>query len=122
VVRVAELRGVLQVRKNAVALAERLIGHGNKLITDGTDNHLVLWDLRPWGISGAKVEKVCDLVHITLNKNAVVGDTTPMNPGGVRIGESLHGALTNSAQWPCEAACALLGTHGQVSLARGNGS
>lgn len=75
-----------QVRKNAQALAEGLVSRGNKLITDGTDNHLVLWDLRPWGISGAKLEKVCDLAHITLNKNAVVGDTTPMNPGGVRIG------------------------------------
>jgi glycine/serine hydroxymethyltransferase len=39
------------------------------------------------GISGAKMEKACDEAHITLNKNAVVGDVSAMNPGGVRIGE-----------------------------------
>lgn len=40
------------------------------------------------GITGAKMEKACDEAHITLNKNAVVGDSSAMNPGGVRIGES----------------------------------
>lgn len=39
------------------------------------------------GITGAKMEKACDEAHITLNKNAVVGDSSAMNPGGVRIGE-----------------------------------
>ncbi len=57
------------------------------LLADGTDNHLLLWDLRGEGISGAKMEKACDTAHITLNKNAVVGDVSAMNPGGVRIGE-----------------------------------
>jgi hypothetical protein len=42
------------------------------------------------GITGAKMEKACDEAHITLNKNAVVGDSSAMNPGGVRIGEALH--------------------------------
>ena len=59
---------------------------GYKLVTDGTDNHLILWDLRPTGITGSKMELACDLCHITLNKNAVYGDASAMTPGGVRIG------------------------------------
>jgi glycine hydroxymethyltransferase len=74
------------VQKNAQALAAALMSHGYTLVTSGTENHLVLWDLRPEGVSGSKMEKVCDLAHITLNKNAVVGDLSAMNPGGVRIG------------------------------------
>ena len=76
----------LQVQKNCQAMAGALMKQGYKMITDGTDNHLILWDLRPTGVSGSKMEKVCDLCHITLNKNAVVGDLSAMNPGGVRIG------------------------------------
>eukprot|EP00878_Enallax_costatus_P035260 GHUV01039274.1.p1 GENE.GHUV01039274.1~~GHUV01039274.1.p1 ORF type:complete len:193 (-),score=46.08 GHUV01039274.1:187-765(-) len=75
-----------QVVANARALGEALKKRGYKLVTDGTDNHLLLWDLRGEGISGAKMEKACDEAHITLNKNAVVGDVSAMNPGGVRIG------------------------------------
>lgn len=75
-----------QVCANARALGEKLVSMGYKLITGGTENHLVLWDLRPNGLTGSKVEKVCDLAHITLNKNAVAGDTSALNPGGVRIG------------------------------------
>lgn len=67
-------------------LAEALMSKGHKLATDGTDNHLILWDLRPHGITGSKLEKVCDLAHITLNKNAVPGDQNAASPGGVRIG------------------------------------
>lgn len=77
-----------QVVANAAALGSALMSHGYKLVTDGTDNHLVLWDLRPQGITGSKMERACDLCHITLNKNAVVGDVSAMTPGGVRIGES----------------------------------
>eukprot|EP00877_Chromochloris_zofingiensis_P007161 jgi/Chrzof1/2699/Cz11g25190.t1 len=75
-----------QVVTNCQALAAALTKRGYKLSSGGTDNHLVLWDLRPEGITGSKMEKACDLVHITLNKNAVVGDVAAMNPGGVRIG------------------------------------
>ena len=49
--------------------------YGYRLQTNGTDNHLVLWDLRPAGVTGSKVEKICDLVGITINKNAVSGDS-----------------------------------------------
>jgi glycine hydroxymethyltransferase len=43
------------------------VGHGYKLQTNGTDNHLVLWDLRPLKLTGSKLEKLCDLVGITIN-------------------------------------------------------
>ena len=59
---------------------------GYSIITGGTDTHLLLWDLRPNGINGSKVEYVCDLANITINKNTVKGDKSALNPGGVRIG------------------------------------
>lgn len=77
---------IKQVKVNAKTLGEELVRMGYKLVTGGTDNHLVLWDLRPNGVTGSKIEKICDMVHITLNKNAVAGDTSALNPGGVRVG------------------------------------
>jgi len=67
-------------------LADTLKEKGHKLASDGTDNHLVLWDLRPHGLTGSKVEKVCELCSISLNRNAVHGDASALSPGGVRIG------------------------------------
>merc|ERR1712232_426788 len=75
-----------QVVSNADALAKALIEKGHKLASDGTDNHLVLWDLRPHGLTGGKVEKVCEAVSISLNRNCVHGDASALSPGGVRIG------------------------------------
>jgi glycine hydroxymethyltransferase len=75
-----------RVRANAAALGRALMAKGYKLVTDGTDNHLVLWDLRPLDLTGSKMEKVCDAAHITLNKNAVFGDASALAPGGVRVG------------------------------------
>lgn len=77
---------VQQVKANSRALAAALIAKGYTIATGGTDNHLALWDLRPQGISGAKMEKVCDAVCITLNKNSVYGDRSALTPGGVRVG------------------------------------
>merc|ERR1711871_1097840 len=77
---------VIQLKSNIKALSAKLGEHGYKMATGGTDNHLVLWDLRPQGITGSKYEKICDLINITLNKNAVVGDKSAVSPGGVRIG------------------------------------
>ena len=74
------------VRANARALAAALTAKGYTMVSGGTDNHLVLWDLRPLGLTGSKMEKLCDAVAITLNKNAVHGDKSAMTPGGVRIG------------------------------------
>jgi len=75
-----------QVCLNCKALAKRLAELGYKLSSGGTDNHLILCDLRPKGIDGARVEKVLEMAHITLNKNSVVGDTSALVPGGIRIG------------------------------------
>merc|ERR1712226_1480931 len=78
--------GSRQVVANSKVLAEELRLKGHKLASDGTDNHLVLWDLRPHGLTGSKVEKVCELASISLNRNAVHGDASALSPGGVRIG------------------------------------
>merc|ERR1712137_721472 len=75
-----------QVCENAKSLGEALMSKGHKLASGGTDNHLLLWDLRPHGLTGGKVEKVCDFCNITLNKNCVAGDVSALSPGGVRIG------------------------------------
>merc|ERR1712232_640151 len=75
-----------QVCTNARALSDALIAKGHKIATDGTDNHLVLLDLRPHGLTGSKVEKVCDAASISLNRNCVHGDVSALSPGGVRIG------------------------------------
>jgi len=77
-----------QVIANSRALAAELVAQGYTLQTKGSDNHLVLWDLRPNGLTGSKVEKICDLVGITINKNAVSGDKSAQVPGGIRIGTS----------------------------------
>merc|ERR1711979_125971 len=71
---------------NSQVLAETLQQKGHKLASDGTDNHLVLWDLRPHGLTGSKVEKICEAASISLNRNAVHGDASALSPGGVRIG------------------------------------
>merc|ERR1719169_368616 len=57
-----------QVVANANTLGEALKAKGHKLAADGTDNHLVLWDLRPHGLTGSKVEKVCEAASISLNR------------------------------------------------------
>ncbi len=76
-----------QVRKNAAALAEALMGQGFKLLTGGTDNHLMLADLRGMEVSGKELQNRCDEVYITLNKNTVPNDPrSPFVTSGVRIG------------------------------------
>ena len=75
-----------QVKANARALAAGLVARGYKVVTGGTDNHLVLWDLRPLGLTGSKMEKLSEALHISLNKNAVRGDRSAAVPGGVRLG------------------------------------
>ncbi|KAL3321733.1 hypothetical protein AABB24_039373 [Solanum stoloniferum] len=75
-----------KVVSNCRALASRLMELGYKLVSGGTDNHLVLVDLRPLGTDGARVEKILDMASITLNKNSVAGDKSALVPGGIRIG------------------------------------
>ena len=75
-----------QVIANARALARRLTELGYTIVSGGTDNHLILVDLKPSGIDGARVQTVLDLVSITLNKNSVPGDKSAIVPGGIRVG------------------------------------
>ena len=63
-----------QVIKNAQAICDSFMKRGYKIVCDGTENHIVLLDVRPLGLTGSKVEKVCDMVHITVNKNSIYGD------------------------------------------------
>jgi glycine hydroxymethyltransferase len=77
---------IKQVKTNAVALADALTNLGYRIVTGGTDNHIVLWDARPTGVTGSKLEKVLEMCHISVNKNAVVGDTSAVTPGGIRLG------------------------------------
>ena len=55
-------------------------------MSGGTDNHILLLDLRPKGVDGSRVERVLELAHIAANKNTVPGDVSAMVPGGLRIG------------------------------------
>ena len=77
---------------NAKALAERLGnskekgGLGYNIVSGGTDNHLVLVDLKNKGVDGARVERVLELVGVASNKNTVPGDKSAMKPGGLRMG------------------------------------
>jgi glycine hydroxymethyltransferase len=78
-----------QIRRNAAAMADELMTQGVKLVTDGTDNHLMLIDMRPKGLTGKgrQVEKAMDKAGITLNKNSVpFDDASKFNPSGLRLG------------------------------------
>ena len=75
-----------QVLSNAIALGQGLQKRGHVLATGGTDNHLLLWNVRTLGLTGSKVEKVLEMASITTNKNSIPGDTSAINPGGVRLG------------------------------------
>ncbi|WAM34792.1 serine hydroxymethyltransferase [Caldicellulosiruptor morganii] len=105
----------VQILKNARALSSRLIERGFRLVSGGTDNHLMLVDLRNKGITGKDAEKRLDSLNITCNKNAIPFDTqSPMVTSGIRLGtpavttrgfkeedmievaDIIHDALTNS--------------------------
>jgi len=105
----------IQILKNAKALSSRLMERGFRLVSGGTDNHLILIDLRNKGITGKDAEKRLDSLNITCNKNAIPFDTqSPMVTSGIRLGtpavttrgfkeedmievaDIIHDALTNS--------------------------
>ena len=76
-----------QIIKNAAVLAEGLKSRGVKLVSDGTDNHLMLLDLRNTPVTGRELEVRLDSVHITANKNSIPGDPQkPAVTSGLRIG------------------------------------
>jgi glycine hydroxymethyltransferase len=86
------------VIENAKALAEKLMAGGLRLISGGTDTHLMLVDVTPFGIGGKQAEEVLDRSGITVNKNMIPYDERkPMDPSGIRIGTP---ALTTRGMGP----------------------
>src|SRR6516165_3400740 len=76
-----------QVVVNAKALAAGLAKHAYRIVSGGTDNHLMLVDLRPKDLNGKEAQEVLDRAGITVNKNAIPFDTSsPFKPGGIRVG------------------------------------
>ncbi|KAJ8545933.1 hypothetical protein K7X08_018516 [Anisodus acutangulus] len=75
-----------QVLSNSFKFSQALGEKGYELVSGGTDNHLVLVNLKNKGIDGSRVEKVLEAVHIAANKNTVPGDVSAMVPGGIRMG------------------------------------
>jgi len=75
-----------QVLKNSKALANKMMTLGHTLVSGGTDNHLLLIDLRPKGCDGARVERVMELANLHCNKNTVPGDKSALQPHGLRVG------------------------------------
>jgi glycine hydroxymethyltransferase len=76
-----------QIVENARALSARLAEHGYRIVSGGTDNHVMLVDMRPAGLNGSEADSALDAAGITINKNSIPFDTgTPMKPSGIRIG------------------------------------
>ncbi len=77
-----------QVVKNCSRFATTLLSKGYHLVGGGSDNHLVLVDLKKSrnGLDGARVERVMELVNLAANKNTIPGDVSAMTPGGIRMG------------------------------------
>ncbi|KAK7818559.1 serine hydroxymethyltransferase [Quercus suber] len=75
-----------QVLSNCSRFAQTLVEKGYEIVSGGTENHLVLVNLKNKGIDGSRVEKVLESVHIAANKNTVPGDVSAMVPGGIRMG------------------------------------
>ena len=77
----------VQVVKNAKALADSLIGNGLRLISGGTDTHLILVDVTPLGLAGKQAEQALEMAGIYCNKNTIPFDSrSPFDPSGIRIG------------------------------------
>jgi glycine hydroxymethyltransferase len=80
--------------RTARALAAGLADEGLRIISGGTDSHLVLADARPAGVTGGRAEAVCDEVGIALNKNAIPFDPMPpLDPSGIRVGTAASATL-----------------------------
>ncbi len=75
-----------QVVKNAKILARELLRNGFKLATGGTDNHMLLADVRPFGLDGMAAQNMLEDVGIIANRNSIPGDPSPFRPSGLRMG------------------------------------
>lgn len=77
-----------QVITNAKHLSSKLIDLGFNVITNGTDNHIVLVNLKNKGITGSKFEKIAEMCYVSVNKNTIATDKSALNPSGIRLGTS----------------------------------
>ena len=85
----SEFKSYMQaVVKNAQDLSFKMEVLGFEISSGGTDSHIVLVKLKDKGLSGSKMEWLCELCDISVNKNSVYGDVNPMNPTGIRLGTS----------------------------------
>jgi glycine hydroxymethyltransferase len=75
-----------QIVKNSKKLAEELIKRGFQLYTGGTDNHLMMIDLKPLNLDGKTAEALLERANIVANRNSLPSDTSPFNPSGIRLG------------------------------------
>eukprot|EP00331_Platyophrya_macrostoma_P024624 CAMPEP_0176436900 /NCGR_PEP_ID=MMETSP0127-20121128/18270_1 /TAXON_ID=938130 /ORGANISM="Platyophrya macrostoma, Strain WH" /LENGTH=461 /DNA_ID=CAMNT_0017820361 /DNA_START=61 /DNA_END=1446 /DNA_ORIENTATION=- len=75
-----------QVQSNCKVLAETLMAKGHSLVGNGTENHLLLWNLKPLELTGNKVDKLLDFCSISANKNTIPGDKNALSPSGIRLG------------------------------------
>ncbi len=88
-----------RVLANTRALAVALIARGHRIVTGGTDNHIVLIDLRAAGADGAEVARRLEAAGISVNKNTIPGDTSALKPSGIRLGTP---AVTTRGWGPAE--------------------
>ena len=77
---------IQKVQENAVSLAQYMQEYDYNIVTNGTSNHIILWNLQNIHISATKLEKILEKVDISVNKNMLINDLSALNPGGVRIG------------------------------------
>jgi len=75
-----------QILKNSKKLADELLKKGFKLYTNGTDNHLMIIDLKPLNLDGKTAENLLEKANIVANRNSLPNDISPFNPSGIRIG------------------------------------
>jgi glycine hydroxymethyltransferase len=76
-----------QIRHNAIALADAMVAQGFRIVSGGTDSHLMLVDLRPYNVTGKIAQHVLDLAAITTNKNSIPNDPAkPFITSGIRLG------------------------------------
>jgi glycine hydroxymethyltransferase len=89
-------------------LAARLLSQGVKLVSGGSDTHLLLLDLSRRGIDGARLERVLEMMNIAANKNTIPGDKSAMKPSGLRIGTpamTTRGFDPTDFEWTADIIC-----------------
>ncbi|PJF18553.1 Serine hydroxymethyltransferase [Paramicrosporidium saccamoebae] len=97
-----------RVVDNCQALAARLLSQGVRLVSGGSDTHLLLLDLSRRGIDGARLERVLEMMNIAANKNTIPGDKSAMKPSGLRIGTpamTTRGFDTTDFEWAADVLC-----------------